>query len=210
VRLRNLELDSRVARTQANYSVALRRAASATLRYSADVGPAREERAQLAQQSGLLASEAAQLQINSPISGMILTPRLGDRLGAYVPAGTELVEIADLSSMRARIYMSEHDISKFRVGSKARLFVDGVFRKWDGQVSSIEPLSSDIPSGLVEASLYKGLHPPKFYAVDLTLLSPEGKLKPGMVGTARVYDKRRSLAGFGWQEVGNFLGRRMW
>ena len=210
VRLRNLELDSRVARTQANYSVALRRAASATLRYSADVGPAREERAQLAQQSGLLVSEAAHLQINSPISGMILTPRLGDRLGAYVPAGTELVEIADLSSMRARIYMSEHDISKFQVGSKARLFVDGVFRKWDGQVSSIEPVSSDIPSGLVEASLYKGLPPPKFYAVDLTLLSPEGKLKPGMVGTARVYGKRRSLAGFGWQEVRNFLGRRMW
>ena len=206
VRLRNLALDSRVARTQANYSVAIRRATSATLRYSADVGPAREERAQLAQQSGLLASEAAQLQINSPISGLILTPRLSDRLGAYVPAGTELVEMADLSSMRARIYMSEHDISKFWVGSKARLLVDGVFKKWDGQISSIEPVSSDIPLGLTETSKYKGLHPPKFYAVDLTVLSPEGRLKPGMVGTARVYGNRRSLAGFGVAGTCEFPG----
>jgi HlyD family secretion protein len=152
----------------------------------------------------------AQLQIDSPISGLILTPRLSDWLGAYAPAGTELVEIADVSSMRARIYMSEHDIARFWVGSEARLLVDGIFKKWDGQVSSIEPVSSDIPLGLTDASRYQGLHPPKFYAVYLTLRSPEGKLKPGMVGTARVYGRRRSLAGFGWQEIVNFLGRRLW
>jgi putative peptide zinc metalloprotease protein len=210
VRLRNLALDSRVARTQANYSVAAHRTASATMRYAADLGPAREERAQLAQQLGLLTSEAAELQINSPISGLVLTPRLSDWLGSYVPAGTELAEVADVSPMRARIYMSEHDISKFWVGSGARLLVQGIFGKWDGRVSNIEPMSSEIPLGLTETSQYKGLHPPKFYAVDLMVFSPEGKLKPGMVGTARVYGNRRSLAGFGWQELVNFLGRRMW
>ncbi|MGO9404502.1 MAG: HlyD family efflux transporter periplasmic adaptor subunit [Terriglobales bacterium] len=210
VRLRNLTLDSRLARTQANYSVAADRATSATLGYSDEFGSIRQERAQLEQQSHLLASEAAQLQINSPISGLVLTPRLGNWLGAYVPAGTELVEIADISSMRARIYMSEHDISKFWVGSEARLLVHGIFKKWDGQVSGIEPMSSDIPPGLTETSQYKGLHPPKFYAVDLTVRSHEGRLRPGMVGTARVYGRRRSLAGFGWQEILNFLGRRIW
>jgi len=210
VRLRNLALDSRVARTQANYSVAVHHAASATLRYTPDFGPAQEERAQLAKQSRQLTLELAQLQINSPISGLVLTPRLSDWLGTYVPAGTELVEIADASPMRARIYLSEHDISKFGVGSEARLLVNGMFKKWDGQVSGIEPLASDIPLGLTETSQFKGLHPPKFYAVDLTVRSPEGKLKSGMVGTARIYGRRRSLAGFGWQEIVNFLGRRVW
>jgi putative peptide zinc metalloprotease protein len=210
VRLRNLALDSRVASTEANYSVAVHRAALAAQRYTDDFGPAREERAQLAQQSRLLTSDVAQLQINSPISGLVLTPRLSDWLGAFVPAGTELVEIADVTPIRARVYMSEHDISKFAVGSEARLLVNGIFKKWDGQVSSIEPLASDMPLGLSETSRYQGLHPPKSYAVDLTVGNTEGKLKPGMVGTARLYGRRRSLAGFGWQEIVNFLGRRLW
>jgi putative peptide zinc metalloprotease protein len=210
VRLRNLALDSRVARTQANYSAAMHRATAAALRYSAEFGPAREESAQLAQQSRLLSSDVAQLQINSPISGLVLTPRLMDWQGAYVPAGTELVEIADISPMRARVFLSEHDISKFWVGSEARLLVNGMFQKWDGQVSNIEPVSSDLPAGLTETSQYKGLHPPKFYAVDLRVWSPEGKLRPGMTGLARVYGRRRSLAGFAWQEIVNFLGRRIW
>jgi putative peptide zinc metalloprotease protein len=210
VRLRNLALDSRVARTRANDSDAKHRMALATLRYSADFGQVREERAQLAQQSGLLTSEAAQLQINSPISGVVLTPRLSDRVGTYVPAGTELVEIADVSPIRARIYMAEHDISRFWVGSEARLLVNGIFEKWDSQVSRIEPLASDIPLGLTETSQYKGLHPPRYYAVDLTIQNPDGKLKPGMVGLARVYGRRRSLAGFWWQEILNFLGRKIW
>jgi putative peptide zinc metalloprotease protein len=210
VRLRNLALESRVAHTQANYSVAVHRSALAAMLYNADFGPAQEDRTQLAQQTSMLASELSQLQIDSPISGLVLTPRLSDWLGAYVPAGTELVEIADISSLRARIYMSEHDISKFGVGSEARLLVNGIFQKWDSQVSHIEPLASDIPPGLTEASQYKGLHPPKFYAVDLMVRSPEGKLKPGMVGTARLYGPRRSLSGFGWQEIVNFLGRRLW
>jgi putative peptide zinc metalloprotease protein len=210
VRLRNPALDSRVAHTQANYSVAEHRAVSAAVRYAADFGPAREERAQLAQQSRLLTSEVAQLEINSPISGLVLTPRLSDWVGAYLPAGTELVEIADFSPIRARVYMSEHDISRFWVGSEARLFVNGIFKKWDGQVSGIEPLASDIPVGLTERSQYSGLRPPRFYVVDLTVWNPDGKLKPGMAGLARVYGKRRSLAGFGWQEVVNFMGRRIW
>jgi putative peptide zinc metalloprotease protein len=210
VQLNNVALDSRVARTEANYSIAEHRAASATAKYAADFGPAREERVQLAQQSRLLKSETAQLQISSPIGGLVFTPRLSDWLGAYLPAGRELVEIADLNPIRARIYMSEHDISRFWVGGEARLMVNGIFQKWNGQVANIEPASADIPVGLTEASRYNGLHPPKFYVVDLTVANPDGKLKPGMVGFARVYGVRRSLAGFAWQEIANFVGRRVW
>jgi hypothetical protein len=64
--------------------------------------------------------------------------------------------------------------------------------------------------GLEEQVQYKGLQPPNFYLVDLLAANPEGILRPGMAGTARIYGRRRSIAGFAWEEVSNFLGRKVW
>ncbi len=209
-RLRNLTLDSRLAHAQADFSVGQRRAARAALQNSPDFGAANVERSQLGQLTQQLVSEAAQLELRSPIAGMILTPRLSDRVGAYLPAGTEVAEVADLSTMQARVYVSEHDLSKFHVGSQVRLLANGALRKSDTSVDRIEPASSEVPAGLIDLSQYKGLHPPNFYVVDLAVANPDGSLKQGMVGKARIYGRRRSLAGFAWQEIDNFLGRRFW
>jgi hypothetical protein len=40
--------------------------------------------------------------------------------------------------------------------------------------------------------------------------NPDGRLKPGMSGTARIYGRRQSLAGLIWQEAMNFVGRKVW
>jgi hypothetical protein len=45
---------------------------------------------------------------------------------------------------------------------------------------------------------------------DLLVNNPDGSLRPGMTGTARIYGKRRSLAGMAWQEVKNFVDRKVW
>jgi hypothetical protein len=46
--------------------------------------------------------------------------------------------------------------------------------------------------------------------VDLSVNNPEGILKPGMMGMARVYGRRRTLAGLGWQGIENFWSRKIW
>jgi putative peptide zinc metalloprotease protein len=209
VRLRDLPLQSRLARSESEYMVASGRAVSATLRYD-NFGPAIKERESLAQQTSVLLSEAANLEIKSPISGVVLTPRVADRLGAYVTAGTELLEVAGLGQLRARIYVSEHDLYKLRVGSRASLQVEGIPRKWDAQSVAISPLSTEIDPGLGELIQYKGLRPPNFYVADLIVGNSNGILKPGMVGVARIYARRQGIAGFAWQEVSNFLGRKVW
>jgi multidrug efflux pump subunit AcrA (membrane-fusion protein) len=141
---------------------------------------------------------------------VVLTPRVTDRLGAYVTAGTELLEIADLTQLRARIYVSEYDLYKLRVGSPASLEVAGISKKWDAHAVAISPLSTEIDPGLGEQVQYKGLLPPNFFVADLIVANSEGTLKPGMAGTARIYARRKSIAGFAWQEVSNFLGRKVW
>jgi putative peptide zinc metalloprotease protein len=208
--LRNLHLDSKLAHAQADYSVMEHRAVGAALQNAPDFGAARSQRDQLNQQTHQFTLEAAQLEIQSPIAGLVLTPRLADQVGTYLPVGTEVAEIANVSVMHARMYVSEHDLSKFHVGSKARLLADGVVKKWDARVAHIEPVSAEMPAGLTDLSKYKGLRPPNFYMVDLTVPNPEGSLKPGMVGRGRIYGLRRSLAGFGWREITEFVGRRIW
>jgi putative peptide zinc metalloprotease protein len=209
VRLRNLPLQSRLARSESEYIVTSGRAVSATLRYG-NFGPMIKERESLARQTSELSSEAANLELKSPISGVVLTPRVSDRVGAYVTEGTELAEIADLSQLRARIYVSEHDMYKLKVGYRASLQVEGIFKKWNAQALAISPVSTEIDPGLTGQTQYKGMRPPNFYSADLLVANPDGKLKPGMSGTARVYGQRRSLAGLILQEIMNFVGRKVW
>lgn len=209
VKLRNLPLQSRLAKSHADLALAAGRATSAELRY-ADFAAAAHERDRLAQQTRELESEASHLNLESPITGTIVTPRTPDLVGVYAPAGTELAEIADLNTLLARIYVSEHEIYKFHVGSEAQLQVEGASRKRATRVISIAPISSELPSGLGDAGQYQGIRPPNFYAVCLLIPNENGTLKPGMAGTARIYGRRRSLGGLAVQEIANFWGRKVW
>ena len=208
-RLSNLLLQSKVGRSEADYAVASMHANSAVLHYS-DIGSTSQERNHLAERSHNLGAQLASLDLVSPISGVVLTPRDGDRLASYVSEGTVLAEIADLSKLRARIYVSEYDLYKLKVGSPARLMVEGSLPKVNTQVGSVAPQSSTIDPGLAEATPFKGLRPPNFYVVDMRVVNPDGRLKPGMVGLARIYGPRRSAIGLLWAEAKQSLIRKLW
>ena len=209
VQLRDLPLQSEFARAEADYQVASMQANSAALHY-ADFGAADQERNRLAIQASELQTETSGLSVLSPISGVVLTPRVADRLGTYAPAGTTLAEVADLSRMRARIFVSEHDLYKVAIGARARLEVDGLWGRLDARVTSLAPKSSEIDPALAQASQFRGLAVTSFYVAQTEIDNPDGRLKPGMIGTARIYGERRSLAGLVWQEGWRFFARKIW
>jgi multidrug efflux pump subunit AcrA (membrane-fusion protein) len=205
----NVRLDAKVARSQSDLAMATEKAYSEFLHY-ADFGAAVSDRDRLGQQARQFSSEAASLTVNSPISGVVLTPHLNDKLGSSVPEGGELAEIGELTQLRARVYVSEFDMYKFRADSPARLQIDGMWGKPEARTVRIAPLSSDIAPGLLDLSKYKGQSPPKFYIFDLFVENPAGKMRPGMAGTARLYGARRSLAGLATRTVWEFLRRKIW
>lgn len=207
--LRNLELASKAARSQSDLDVATGKAQSALLHYS-DFGSAAADRERLGQQTHQFASQMDSLSVTSPIAGVVVTPRVSDKAGSYVSRGTELAEVADITRLRARVYVSEYDLYKFNVNSPARLQVNGSLTKHDAQTVAIAPISSDIPRGLMDLSKYEGQRPPKFYVFDLLMDNRDGTMRPGMAGTARVYGIRRSLAGLAVLTVEEFLGRKVW
>jgi putative peptide zinc metalloprotease protein len=209
IQLRNLPLQSEFARTQADYRVASMQANSAALHY-ADFGLADQQRDDLAKQASALRTEASNLDVLSPISGIILTPRVADQVGAFVPEGTSLAEVADTSRMRVRIFVSEHDIYKLSVGSPARIGVDGIWGKFDARVTSLAPRSSLLDESLPRNTDLKGLRPPNFYVAQMEINNSDGRLKPGMIGNARIYGERRSVIGMVWQEGWRFVIRKLW
>lgn len=209
LRLRNLSLESEAARTRADYRVAAARATDAQLRYAA-FGTADRERQQLAERSRLLDDQVAMLAITTPIAGQVMTPRVADRIGSRIEPGTELVEVGDLSSLRARIYLPEFAVRKTPVGADARLLPDAALISIPGKVQSIAPASSEIEAGLTEHAQYRGIRPPTFYVATIEVPNPKGDLKAGMAGTALVTAGRRSIAGLAAEAAWDFIRRKLW
>lgn len=207
--LRNLPLQSGVAEAQSAFVVASDRATSAALHYE-NYGVAEQEKESSGARSRQMRLKAANLNIVSPISGVVLTPHVQDRAGSYLTEGTDLLEIGDLNTLRARIYVSEYEMYKVREGALAKLRVEGMAHTWNTRASAISPVSQETDPTLADTTKFKGLHPPQFYLVELLVSGADGKLKPGMTGVARIYGERISLAGLGLQSLRNALGRKVW
>jgi len=202
-------LRAQVAASEADFTLAKMKANAATLHYEG-LGQSIADVKRLRTESQELERQERSLDIISPAEGVVLTPRLGDLVGSFVAEGTNLIEIADLSSMRARVYVSEHDMARFQAGGVGKLQFDGRMKIWLARVGNIAPFSSGMASQLEEKSKYTGLDPLNFYVVSLQLDNSDGSLKPGMVGTAKLYGKRRSVAGLLYQELREFFGRKVW
>ncbi|HVP52577.1 MAG TPA: efflux RND transporter periplasmic adaptor subunit [Terriglobales bacterium] len=209
VRLRNLKLESEAAQSAANYRTAVARAAQAQLHY-ADYGPAERERQQLEERDRILRDQVARLALNSPLNGAVITPRVHDLVGSTVKAGTPLLEVADLSIMRARVFVPEFQMRDVQPHAPARLLCPSLASSREGVALEVAAAPAEVEPGLIDITRFQGLRPPQFYSVLVEVANPEGALRVGMTGTAKIYVRRRSLLGLAWQEVHDFLGRKIW
>jgi HlyD family secretion protein len=99
---------------------------------------------------GIVSAEAALKEANenltktsiyAPMSGTVsmLLVELGERVaGTNLMAGTEMLRVADLSRMEARVEVNENDIVKVQLGDTALIEVDAYLdRKFKGIVTEI-------------------------------------------------------------------------
>jgi putative peptide zinc metalloprotease protein len=207
--LHNAPLESEYQLSRARLLVASDRAKAASLHYG-DYGQAQKEHDLLVERTRQLSRRNAEMQLVSPISGLVVTPRVQDLLNSYVVEGAEVLQVADLSAMRARIYVSEYDLYRIRQGAPAKIQVEGFFGTWKAEAVSISPEPAEIDPRLAGEAVLKGMKPPRFYVVYLNIPNPNGVLRPGMLGYARVYGQRRSLLGLAWQSAADFWGRKLW
>jgi len=209
VNLRNLELESRAAEVNSEWRLASLRAAEARLRY-ADYNRAERQRDSLGEQSAELALQVSALRVVSPIAGTVITPRPADLAGSYAEAGKLLLEVADVNTLRARIYLPEFDLRDVRPGNPVSLKLDSAFVPLHSQVADLAPSAARIEPGLVPQEGYKGLTGIDFYGVTAVVPNAGGRLKIGMPGTAKIVIGHRSLAALFGQQVRDFVDRKIW
>ncbi len=209
VSLRNSELEERAARIASELQVASLRATQARLRY-ADYSREDRERESLQQQSIAVTSQLSALHLTSPISGVVITPRLSDMAGSYVESGTLLLEVADVSVLRARIYLPEFDLRDVRAGETVSLKMDSSFARLHSRVVEVAPSASGMEPGLAPVEGYKGLTGVDFYGVTALIPNPDGQLRAGMSGTAKILIGRRSLVRLAAKHVRDFVDRKVW
>jgi HlyD family secretion protein len=122
--------------------------------------------------------------ILSPLAGTIskLNSRLGERvLGTIQNVGTEIMTIADLNEMEARVDIGENDIVRVAPGQKARLEVDAFKkRKFNGIVTEIANSSKDAG----QMGMGSSQEATKFEV--RIRIQEKGAFRPGMSVTAEV------------------------
>jgi len=208
VKLSNLQMESAAAGADADLHVASDQVNLALLRYG-DFGPAEYKRQAMAERNRTLVSQVALLRITSPISGVIVTPRVDDLLGAYLESGAEIAEVADLSTMTARIYIPEFAMREVRLGSKVRLQTESQAVPLTATLSEVAPAATAVEPGLIPKDQLKGVTPPRFY-IGSVFLRNTGELREGMIGTAKIFVTRRSIAGFTWIFAHDLIDRKVW
>ena len=66
-------------------------------------------------------SRLEQLRITSPADGIVVTPRVGDKVGEMLKQGEEFCEIAKGGAARARLIVDDWDLEDIQVGARASL-----------------------------------------------------------------------------------------
>lgn len=163
-----------------------------TAKTSLDVAQARFETSghQADQTKAALAradEDLAKTTISAPIDGIVtnLRSEKGERVvGTAMMAGTEIMTVADLNEMEARVDVGEIDVVLVQIGQKARLEVDSYRdRKFGGVVTEI-----------ANAARTQGLNTQQEatkFEVRIRVQEKEG-FRPGMSVTAEIETRYRT------------------
>lgn len=180
------ETESRAAREALLAAVAAAERAAAVAASRGDAATERLQRLRMASLLEELAVETERLQLltlRAPVSGVVLTPRPEERVGASLLAGDALVLVGRTDSLELDFLVDQRDIDRVAQGHEVRLRVDAMpQRTFSGRVHRLSAMA-----------LAPG-DQPKFPVVAI-VPNPEGLLMPGMVAHARVLTAPKSTLG---------------
>jgi putative peptide zinc metalloprotease protein len=207
--LRDASIESQLVQATAEVKQAESRSLEAQLRY-ADFAPAEELLRRARADYAIAAQKRQQFNVTSPLSGIVVTPRVQDLLDTYVKEGTVIGEVADTSTVRARIFVPEHEFHKLGGLHDVVLRMDSHWHSTPARVLSISPSSQPPDPGMFADSAYKGVKLPEFFIVTVEAQNEGGTLRDGMTGLAKIRCRRRSLLATALEPLTNAIARRFW
>ncbi|MBZ5564788.1 MAG: HlyD family efflux transporter periplasmic adaptor subunit [Acidobacteriia bacterium] len=136
------------------------------------------------------------LTLRAPFDGVVATPRVEQRVGEYLAEGAPLATLVDRHAMRAHILVRDWELEDVRPGARVALKLESYpFQTFPGVVRQIMPAaSSRRPVSEPQKIERHGQELTNFFEVEMEFPNPQGQLREGMTGAARIYGKRYPLA----------------
>ncbi len=139
-------------------------------------------RAQLAQAQALLQQVEilrSYTVLKAPMAGVVVAKNV--EVGDLVGVGAPVVTVADLSQVYLRVFVSERDLARVKLGQLVDVRVDGFpGRTFRGTVDQINSTAEFTPRNVQTKEERVKL----IFGVKVALPNPEGVLKPGLPADA--------------------------
>ena len=166
IELAGLEAEYKGARRKSDSSRAIGEVAQSQI--------AKMEMRRLAAQIELTKTRMQDLEVRSPIDGIIVSGDLEKAQGAPLETGQTLFEVAPLEKMVAEIGVPESEIQYINQDDSVKLKLNAFpFQSWSGKVERIHPGTEVIDDQTV-------------FVTEVELDNEQGLLKPGMEGAAKI------------------------
>jgi len=128
-----------------------------------------------------LETQVAELKVFAPLDATVLTKAAEE--GEVVPAGKPLVLLGDLDHPWIKVYVTETEVGKVKLGAPARILADSFPQQpFRGTVSWIADEAEFTPKNIQTKEERVNL----VYAVKITIDNAQRKLKAGMVADAEL------------------------
>jgi putative peptide zinc metalloprotease protein len=195
--LRNpeIEADAAILREQLALASSELRNGQDRSDYDKAAGAVRD-RNRLQEEFSVAESRVAALQIRAPIDGVVSTAGVSQQAGAFLDAGDELTTVVDRSTMKARILVRDWDLEDVHPGAPAKAkVIPFPYHTYSGKVDQILPgAAADRPVSETQDLQRLGQQLTNYFAVDMEFANPDGSLREGMTGNAKIAGKRSSIA----------------
>lgn len=131
----------------------------------------------------ILEKQLTNLEVRSPIGGIVVSGDLEKVEGAPVEMGKTLFEIAPLDDMLAEIGIPESEIKYVESGMPVTIKLNAFpFKTWEGTIEKIHPRTEIVEDDSV-------------FIAQVRLPNQENQLRPGMKGAAKI---KSNYSPIGW------------
>jgi RND family efflux transporter MFP subunit len=147
---------------------------------------------------GLAEEQLARTQIRAAAAGVILTPRIEERVGQFLDTGAELGIIGDTSDVTVEVAIPEAEAALLRMDQPVALKIHPYpTRTWRGRVTRVGAVVHEEDDE-------------RFVIVESRVANPDGSLRAGMLGRGKINVGTRRMISAMFRKPVRYLWMKIW
>ena len=154
------------------------------------------ENERLTAEENILQFKHENLQVKSPIDGVVLSGSLERSEAASVETGQVLFEIGQMDPIKVQLAVPAEDIAQVSVGNPVTIWIDG---------QEDEPLEAEISRIHPRSEIRDARN---VFVAEIEVNNEEERFRPGMKGSVRIDGRKRTLGWTLFHKPVNYLRSR--